>query len=201
MNDPTIAVVVACCIAAAVIIVGSALREATRTIDAAPRVTTAQERAETNLRLREIAAHEWPTDPNPPGDPVMTGPWRKPAEATENYPGLWVHDSVRSGSITFGQTRLPLWAPQWQIADFDEYVHPTEEPAAEWQTTAEAMIHHLLLVRGDFARLVLALADAERHDQEQADADLTVAWWYDPEARAPVVDLLRRCLTALGEEP
>lgn len=145
------------------------------------------------------------------------GPWRHPAEATEDYPGLWVHDGVQSGSITFGQTRLPIWSPQWQVVDLGDYVQP-DDPETEWRDTAETFVSHLLGQRGEFARLLLAIANAERAEQERDEIEteqhfakahpdsvfcdcmfrLPSAWWDDPDLSAPVLEALRRCLAVLG---
>ena len=41
----------------------------------------------------------------------MSTPWRNPAEESLGlYPGLVVDDGRQSGSITVGQSRLPLWS-------------------------------------------------------------------------------------------
>lgn len=125
------------------------------------------------------------------------GPWRRPAEATENYPGLWVHDGRVTGSITFGQTRLPIWSPQWQVVDLGDYVQP-DDPETEWRDTAETFVSHLLGQRGEFARLLLAIANAERAEQERDESQLPSAWWDDPALSAPVLEALRRCLAVLG---
>lgn len=88
--------------------------------------------------------------------------------------------------------------------------------------TALDEVVRLLNVRGEFARLLLVLADAERREDDRTDAVLDAtgeavvdvtpgregavvlppSWWEDAELAAPVIDALRRCLACLdGEAP
>lgn len=156
----------------------------------------------------------------------MSGPWRTPAAETNDYPNLWVHDGRVSGSITVGQSRLPLWAFSTEaILHGWDTVEASYEPTAHYGFTAgdfAGFVFHLLNVRGEFARLLLALADAERHEDDRTDAVLDAtgeavvdvtpgregavvlppSWWEDPQLAAPVIDALRRCLDCLqGEAP
>ena len=119
-------------------------------------------------------------------------------DATEGYPLLFIHDNVQAGSITFGRTRLPVWAPRWEIVDLDEYVTDAE-PHDEWKDTAEAFVRDLLDQRRDFARLLLAVADAQRQERgwESHDWGQPFGWERDDDLKAPVVEALRRCLAAL----
>lgn len=143
----------------------------------------------------------------------MSGPWREPdEESLDLYPGLVVHDGRVSGSITFGPTRLPLWAP---VLRFEDALEDYGADPAEVQA-AECFLHDLLEMRGEFGRLLLVLADAERRDSEREDealepygpvvditpgrpgaVELPPPWWHDADLRAPVIDQLRRCLAAL----
>ena len=144
----------------------------------------------------------------------MNGPWREPAEETIGlYPHLVVHDGRQSGSITFGRTRLPIWAPQWELVDLDDYTHP-DDPEDEWREAGEAFVRHVLDMRGEFARLLLVLAAAEEKEEDARDViidrlddgsglvDITdvnlPSWWDTPEMAQPVIDQLRRCLAVLG---
>ena len=91
---------------------------------------------------------------------------------------------------------------------------PAEPSRYEW--TAETMadfLHNLCSVRGEFARLLLTFAAAERTTAERLAAafdgrgpvviispddpesvELPPPWWDDPELSAGVVEQLRRCL-------
>jgi hypothetical protein len=127
-----------------------------------------------------------------------------------------VHDGRQGGSITVGPSRLPVSALV-QTAIHENW----DEVEADWSPsrydwTAETMtdfLYNLLSVRGEFSRLLLALADAERVQQERVDAafegrgpvviidpaapdgpQLPSPWWDDPERSAVVVEQLRRCL-------
>jgi len=150
----------------------------------------------------------------------MTGPWRDPAEETIGlYPHLVVHDGRQSGSITFGRTRLPIWSPQWAVLDLDDYTHP-DDPIDDWAKAGESFVIHLLDQRGDFGRLLLVLANAERLERDARDrvlddatggqgglvnvtpgdpeaVELPPAWWETPGLFAPVLDQLRRCVAIL----
>lgn len=128
----------------------------------------------------------------------MPYPWRDPAEETMGlYPELVVHDGRQSGSITFGRTRVPIWSPQWQVVDLDDYMHPGD-PVADWQEAGESFVRNLLDLRGEFARLLLVLADAERCDRKTGL--FRPAWWETKRHRKRVGDQLRRCLAALEDQ-
>lgn len=123
---------------------------------------------------------------------VYQGVWRTPdEESLDLYPGLVVHDGRMSGSITFGVNRTPLWAPQIRYVDADDYHIP--EPTTI--TTAEDFMRDLLQMRGEFARLLLVLADAERCEQRRDAAG--PPWWSTKRHRKRVSEQLRRCLDVL----
>lgn len=150
------------------------------------------------------------------------GPWRHPdEETTDLYPGLVVHDGRQSGSITVGRSRLPLWAfaSVAVVHGWDE-VEDGWEPSHYGYTSSDlaSFVYELLNVRGEFGRLLLTLANAERLEGERCDAvlephgpvvnitpgdpdavQLPPSWWEDDELKAPVVDQLRRCLAVLTE--
>jgi hypothetical protein len=157
----------------------------------------------------------------------MGYPWRDPdVESIDLYPGLVVHDGRVSGSITVGRTRLPLWSIiHTAIGNWDE-VEEGWSPG-EYGWTDEKMAHflyYLLEQRGEFGRLLLVLANAERQEQEREQAILDAhveatgetvinvspwdpdalqtppPWWDDPELSAPVVAQLERCLEALRRD-
>lgn len=101
--------------------------------------------------------------------------WRSPAEETEDYPGLIVHDGRQTGSITFGRSRLPLWAIIGELIRGDGWagVETGWEPSQYgWDEEGFAeFLAHLLNMRGEFARLLCVLANEERKDmlrQEEA---------------------------------
>ena len=130
------------------------------------------------------------------------GIWRHPAQESKRlYPGLVVHDGRCVGSITAGISRLPLWCfvgfmalAGWadgEVAAFnpDQYGW-TKEHMAEF-------LGSLLDQRGEFARLLLVLADVERRDRNRMERGDTRAWYEVAGQRARVVRQLRRCLEAL----
>ena len=126
--------------------------------------------------------------------------WREPSvESVALYPGLVVCDGRVSGSITVSRSRLPLWAfvgwlPKhgWQeVLDSWDYI----ETKYHW--TADKMsefLYQLLEQRGEFARLLLILADVERRESLRPFSD---AWWQKKTRRKRVTDQLRVCLAAL----
>ena len=131
---------------------------------------------------------------------MSDGVWRHPAEESINlYPGLVVSDNRVSGSITIGQSRLPLWAfVSWlPEGGWEPVVQAWDDIETEYGWTAEKMggfLNDLMELRGEFARLLLVLADAERLDTSHRH------WWETKRHRKRVGDQLRRCLTALEGE-
>jgi hypothetical protein len=128
-------------------------------------------------------------------------PWRVPDEETTGlYPGLVVHDGRQSGSITAGPSRLPLWALTGDLPNGWESVEANYEPSRYYWGEDEmfGLIHDVLQLRGDFARLLLILANGERCDREQ-DMD-GPPWWRTPFHRDRVRDALRQALAALDRE-
>lgn len=129
----------------------------------------------------------------------MTDPWRKPPEeSVDLYPGLVVHDDRVSGSITAGRSRLPLWAfistamrEGWRNVQDD-----WNPDGYGW--TQEKMSHFLYCLmeqRGEFGRLLLVLADAERVEGKRGYG--VKSWWETKRHRKRVGDQLRRCLKVL----
>lgn len=129
----------------------------------------------------------------------MTGPWREPREESANlYPGLVVHDGRVSGSITVGPTRLPLWAfIGWAVEQgFDAAAEDYySEHYHEWfgKHDLAIFLSNLMELRGEFGRLLLVLADAERRDRGRTP------WWETKRHRKRVGDQLRRCLEILDQ--
>lgn len=120
--------------------------------------------------------------------------WRKPSEESTNiYPGLVVQDNRVSGSITIRQTRLPLWTligtaiqEDWESVEdnwnVDEYDYSAQELAD--------FLYNLLEMRGEFARLILELANAHKQND---------FWWIDEAICEKVRARLQRCLNSLSE--
>jgi hypothetical protein len=160
----------------------------------------------------------------------MGYPWLDPAEETlDLYPGLVVHDGRHSGSITFGRTRLPVNAVIYDALCSGWAVVEDGFSPSDYGWTDEKLshfLHDLLEMRGEFGRLLLVLANAERLEQEREQAvidahveaagenliinvspwdpnalELPRPWWDDPELSAPVREMLQRCLAALDREP
>lgn len=131
----------------------------------------------------------------------MTGPWREPAEESDDlYPGLCVHDGRQSGSITVGCSRLPVWAFIWPaiVHGWDQEAEWGYEPSQYgWDADKMgAFLHNLMELRGEFGRLLLVLADAERCERVRPRWD-GPAWWETKKHRKRVADQLRRCLAVL----
>lgn len=124
----------------------------------------------------------------------MTGIFRGPAEETQDYPGLFVHDARVTGSITVSQSRLPYWA----LAGLDWHEVVTGWPHIEseygWTFEKHAdFLYCLMEMRGEFARLLCVLADAERRGQHHMDTP----WWETKGQRRRVLRQLKRCVAAL----
>jgi hypothetical protein len=122
--------------------------------------------------------------------------WREPdEESVDLYPGLVVHDGRQSGSITVDRSRLPYWAfAGW---DWDEIVTGWDYITTDYGWTEERhrlFLHDLLEPRGEFARLLLVIADAERCDRVRGGV---APWWETKRHRKRVGDQLRRCLAML----
>jgi hypothetical protein len=136
-----------------------------------------------------------------PSDEPPSPPRAPKGESTDLYDGLCVCDGRVSGSVTVSRSRLPLWAfvgllpiegEGWAGA-LDGW--PYIEEGYGW--TAEHMSHflyYLTLPRKEFGRLLLVLADAERHGNMGAG---TAPWIEQPEQRWWVREQLLRCLDAL----
>lgn len=155
----------------------------------------------------------------------MTSIWREPAETTEEYPGLFVCDNRVTGSITLSESRLPLWAFTGRLTSggWDLVEHDWDNVETDYGWTADRFaefLHDLLEARGDFGRLLLAIANAERLEQERHDqaieeqapgqavvrialndddegVHLPLPWHMDAELSKPVLELLRRCIASL----
>lgn len=126
-------------------------------------------------------------------------PWREPDEETVGlYPNLVVHDGRVSGSITVGKSRLPLWCfVRWAVGNWDE-VEAGYAPTENYGFTEDDLsqfLYCLTELRGEFARLLLVLADAERCEHVRGFP--RSPWWATKRHRKRVADQMRRCLTIL----
>ena len=124
-------------------------------------------------------------------------PWRDPPEETSDYPGLWVHDNRVGGSITFGKTRLPLWAPIADIVRGGWSAGQSGWDMEDCGSSAEQLaefLHALIQQRGEFARLLCVLADVERLEEIKEER---TPWWRRANRRKRVLAALRRCVAAL----
>lgn len=125
--------------------------------------------------------------------PDQRTPWREPdEESTDLFPGLVVHDGRVSGSITFGPTRMPLWASyvEWPEVEDGYNVTPEQHKAAQ------SFARNLFELRGEFARLLLVMADAERCEGRRNNMRY---WWETKKHRKRVADQLRRCLAVVED--
>lgn len=128
-------------------------------------------------------------------------PWRSPGEESHLYPGLCLCDDRVTGSITVGCSRLPLWAiVSTSILEGWDSVEHGWSPTEHYGFTADDLagfLYDLLEVRGEYGRLLLVLADAERCERGQGARR---AWWQTKRHRKRVRAQLQRCLDALGED-
>ena len=168
--------------------------------------------------------------PGPDDHTIVGDQWlpcmRDPDEETEDYPGLIVHDGRVTGSITLERSRLPVWAFSgcWDTAEEGW----GREAAAAAGIDHDGLygwtrgrwyqfLHNLLEHRGDLARLLCVLADAQRQQDSRFDDQLDrhyrehhgdrtddcdhahrdYGWWEYADLRGRVVDVLRRCLESL----
>ena len=124
--------------------------------------------------------------------------YREPDEETVGlYTGLVVHDGRASGSITYGRSRLPLWAGMLDLITeeaWQGFLYDYWPPENGWNRhDLSSFLYSVLEQRGEFARLLLVLADVERrsthHDRPW--------WWYVERSRSQVRGQLRRCLDCL----
>lgn len=124
------------------------------------------------------------------------GVWRDPPDETvDMYPGLVVADNRVTGSITIGVSRLPMWALAWYSYDDAVFAYPQLDEYGWTGQRHHEFLHDLLEARGEFARLLLTLADAERCDRLKPSGG--VGWWRTRRHRKRVGDQLRRCLATL----
>ena len=135
---------------------------------------------------------------------MSTGPtvWREPAEESVGlYPKLTVLDNRQSGSINVGPSRLPLWSfTADAVKNGWEAVERGWSPTEHYGFTEDDYIWflcNLLNVRGEFGRLLLVLANAERCDATRGLFDSP--WWRRKGQRRKVLDQLHRCIDALGD--
>lgn len=123
----------------------------------------------------------------------FTGIWRHPAKQTNSYPKLMVNDNIMSGSINIRDTRLPLWAIIYTaINEGWNQVESGWSPTKRYNFQKDDLAHFiycLLEQRGEFARLLLLLANAENKSD---------CWWEKRTHRNKVLIQLKRCINALN---
>jgi hypothetical protein len=131
-------------------------------------------------------------------------PWPEvDREDIDLYPGLVVNDARVSGSITTGESRLPLWCFAWTaVRDGWGAVEDGWEPSKYGWGSDEmgAFLSDLLEMRGEFARLLLVLADAERCERTRGGPFSGGSWWETKRHRKRIADQLRRCLDRLEDD-
>ncbi len=133
--------------------------------------------------------------------------WRVPAEESVGlYPKLVVWDRRVAGAITIGQSRLPISSILFQ-AFHDSWEFTEEEwGLAQYDFSAEDLIeflYRLLDVRGEFARLLLMLANAELKEAEDTDSLIPadIPWFRNKEIKTAIKEQLLRCVESLEREP
>lgn len=151
---------------------------------------------------------------------AKVSPWQRPDyKGDDIYPPFGCWDKMRAGSVNIGGTRLLAHDILWSITK-DGWTRAVNEFApACTPDEYRRFLHDLLDARGEFGRLLLTIAAAERAERDRdeaasdkhfatahADSDMCdcgripVSWWEDPGMRQPVIDQLRRCLAALEED-
>lgn len=123
------------------------------------------------------------------------GVWSRPARETVDYPGFCVHDGRVSGSITAGESRLPLWCLIYETVH-DGFAAVEKDRADTHGLTADSFsgfLYDLLEMRGEFGRLLCVLANAERVEGVRGQTP----WWLRDSQRRKVIAQLRRCLETL----
>ena len=122
-----------------------------------------------------------------------------PEETVDLYPGLCVHDERVSGSITVSRSRLPVWAIIGTLIGegWDAVVESWDYIETEYGWTKNDMsnfLYFLMESRGEFGRLLLTIAEAER----KGNTDSGDQPWYErPELRDRVREQLERCIGVL----
>ena len=130
-------------------------------------------------------------------------PWRDPDDETEDYPKFWVHDGRQAGSITIGQSRLPVWAVIGELVrnGWDGVVEDYEANRYMEREEFSWFLYDLFELRGEFGRLLCVLADVERNERLRGGRMSGPAWWQTKKHRKRVTAQLQRCLVALEEGP
>ena len=122
-----------------------------------------------------------------------------PEESVDLYPGLCVDDARVGGSITVSQSRLPVWAIAGIAAEsgWDAVVKGWDYIETEYHWDRHDMgefLRNLTEPRGEFARLLLALADVER---QARSSDGDAQWYEQREMRQRVREQLDHCRAVL----
>lgn len=109
----------------------------------------------------------------------------------EHYPGLVVMDGRVSGSITLGQSRLPIWCIPNHGFSIEEH---TGEQTAYGVTDQDLanFTYRLLDARGSWARLLCTIADEERASQH-----VPYIRFVSPRAKKRLRGALQACIDEL----
>lgn len=128
--------------------------------------------------------------------------WREPAEEGEIYPGFWVHDERKAGSITLGRTRTPLWVvvPDLVYRGWRKTARHYDLSGGNEDNLARFLVD-LLEARGEFARLLCTLAQVRRAQDQRFAFDFQGhwPWWEHQPSRDQVREALLNCLQVLNE--
>lgn len=121
--------------------------------------------------------------------------WRDPPKQSNLYPKLMVADNFMTGSINIRDSRLSLWAiVSAAISDgWDEVEGGWAVESRHGFTESDLIefLYNLLEQRGEFGRLLLLLADAERLHKD--------GWWNYKVQRKKVMKQLQNCIDCLKE--
>lgn len=108
--------------------------------------------------------------------------------------------ALKHEPLSIGASRLPLWCfIGWAIQDgfrtaADDYYSDGYYDTFDEKAAAE-FLSCLFDQRGEFARLILLLADAERCERHSGKW-----WWETKRHRKRIADQLRRCLALVDPE-
>lgn len=150
------------------------------------------------------------------------GPWQRPGYRGDDiYPPFACDDGMRAGGVNIGNTRQLVHDLLWSVVGggWERAVSDYGEQCCTADDYAR-FLHDLLDVRGEFGRLLLTFAAAEKAEADKDEAAVSKhfaevhpneevcdcetgvyrSWWEDPELSEPVVAQLRRCLDVLTDD-
>jgi hypothetical protein len=116
------------------------------------------------------------------------------------FPGLSVWDARMAGAITLKDSRLPVYVLASMVMKYgDDWERVTDSyDVPEWYewTDVRLLVTMMLNLRGEWAKLVLIMADGERRRSHNG-----LPWWRKKRDRARVRAQLLRCLAMLDGTP